>query len=76
MIVSRLSAYRRKNRTKRAVWEFDKLSRTLKLSDFIESPVLRHKALLSVQQVGAITASYRPDSSFVATAPDRSRARD
>ena len=41
MIVGKLSAYRRKNRTKRALWEFDSIIRTLCLLDYIDSPVLR-----------------------------------
>jgi len=41
VIVGKLSAYRRKNRTKRALWEFDSIIRTLYLLDYIDSPVLR-----------------------------------
>lgn len=41
VIVGELSAYRRKNRTKRALWEFDGIIRTLYLLDYIDSPVLR-----------------------------------
>jgi len=41
VIVGKLSAYRRKNRTKRALWEFDNLIRSLYLLDYIDSPVLR-----------------------------------
>ncbi len=41
VIVGKLSAYRRKNRTKRALWEFDGIIRTLYLLDYIDSPVLR-----------------------------------
>jgi hypothetical protein len=33
VIVSKLSAYRRKNRTKRALWEFDNIIRSLYLLD-------------------------------------------
>lgn len=42
VIVAKLSAYRRKNRTKRALWEFDNIIRSLYLLDYIDSPVLRH----------------------------------
>ena len=42
MIVGKLSAYRRKNRTERALWEFDNIIRSLYLLDYIDSPVLRH----------------------------------
>jgi TnpA family transposase len=41
VIVGKLSAYRRKNRTKRALWELDSIIRTLYLLDYIDSPVLR-----------------------------------
>ncbi len=41
VIVAKLSAYRRKNRTKRALWEFDHIIRSLYLLDYIDSPVLR-----------------------------------
>jgi len=41
VIVGKLSAYRRKNRTKRALWEFDSIIRTLYQLDYIDSPVLR-----------------------------------
>jgi TnpA family transposase len=41
VIVAKLSAYRRKNRTKRALWEFDNIIRSLYLLDYIDSPVLR-----------------------------------
>jgi len=41
VIVGKLSAYRRKNRTKRALWELDGIIRTLYLLDCIDSPVLR-----------------------------------
>lgn len=41
VIVGKLSAYRRKNRTKRALWELDSIVRTLYLLDYIDLPVLR-----------------------------------
>jgi TnpA family transposase len=41
VIVGKLSAYRRKNRTKRALWEFDNIIRSLYLLDYIDSPILR-----------------------------------
>ena len=43
VIVEKLSAYRRKNRTKRALWELDSIIRTLYLLNYIDSPVLRRK---------------------------------
>ena len=41
MIISKLSAYRRKNRTKQALWEFDNIIKSLYLLDYADSPVLR-----------------------------------
>jgi TnpA family transposase len=41
VIVGKLSAQRRKNRTQRALWEFDSIIRILYLLDYIDSPVLR-----------------------------------
>ncbi|MGH2536125.1 MAG: Tn3 family transposase [Candidatus Promineifilaceae bacterium] len=41
IIVGKLSAYARKNRTKRALWEYDNIMRSLYLLDFIDSPALR-----------------------------------
>lgn len=48
VIVSKLSTYRRQNRTKQALWEFDHIIRSLYLLDYVDSPVLRrnvHRAL-------------------------------
>ena len=41
IIVGKLSAYARKNRTKRALWEYDNIIRSLYLLDYIDSPPLR-----------------------------------
>lgn len=41
IIVSKLSAYPRRNRTKRALWEFDNIIRSLYLLDYVDSPALR-----------------------------------
>jgi TnpA family transposase len=48
VIVSKLSTYRRQNRTKKALWEFDNIIKSLYLLDYVDSPILRrnvHKAL-------------------------------
>jgi TnpA family transposase len=48
VIVSKLSTYRRQNRAKQALWEFDRIIQSLYLLDYIDSPILRwnvHKAL-------------------------------
>jgi TnpA family transposase len=41
VIISKLSAHQRTNRTKRALWEFDNLIKSLYLLDYIDSPGLR-----------------------------------
>jgi len=41
VIVGKLSAYRHKNRTKRALWELDNIVRSLYSLDYIGSPMLR-----------------------------------
>ena len=48
IITGKLSAYARKNRTKRALWEYDNIIKSLYLLDYIDSPPLRqhvHTAL-------------------------------
>ena len=37
MIVSKLSTYRRQNRTKKALWEFDNIIKSLHLLDYVDS---------------------------------------
>ena len=44
IIVSKLSAYARKNKTRRALWEYDAIIRSLYLLDYIDSPPLRRNA--------------------------------
>jgi TnpA family transposase len=41
IIVRKLSAYARKNKTRRALWEYDNILRSLYLLDYIDSPPLR-----------------------------------
>src|SRR6266498_2485505 len=41
IIVGKLSAYPRKNKTRRALWEYDNIMRSLYLLDYIDSPHLR-----------------------------------
>ena len=41
IIVRKLSAYARKNKTRRALWEYDHILRSLYLLDYIDSPSLR-----------------------------------
>jgi len=48
IIVGKLSNYARKNKTKRALWEYDNIIKSLYLLDYIDSPPLRsnvHRAL-------------------------------
>lgn len=41
IIVGKLSAYARKNKTKRALWEYDNIIKSLYFLDYIDSPPLR-----------------------------------
>jgi TnpA family transposase len=41
IIVSKLSNYARKNKTKRPLWEYDNIIKSLYLLDYIDSPPLR-----------------------------------
>ena len=41
IIVGKLSAYPRKNKTRRALWEYDNIIRSLYLLDYIDLPPLR-----------------------------------
>lgn len=53
IIVAKLSAYQRTNRTnrtKRALWEFDNLIRSLYLLDYIDSPALRRNVQRAVNR--------------------------
>lgn len=42
IIVGKLSAYERKNKTRRALWVYDNIIRSVYLLDFIDSSHLRH----------------------------------
>jgi TnpA family transposase len=41
IIVSKLNAYARKNKTRRALWEYDNIIQSLYLLDYVDSPPLR-----------------------------------
>jgi TnpA family transposase len=43
IIVSKLSAYARKNKTRRALWEYDNVIRSLYLLEYLDSPPLRQQ---------------------------------
>ena len=62
VIVGKLSAYRRKNRTKRALWEFDNLIRSLYLLDYIDSPVLRRNVQRALNRGESYHQLRRPPS--------------
>lgn len=42
IIVGKLSSYKRKNRTRQTLWEYDNIIRSLYLLDYIDSLSLRH----------------------------------
>lgn len=41
IIVGKLNAFARKNKTRQALWEYDNIIRSLDLRDFVDSPALR-----------------------------------
>jgi len=41
IIVGKLSAYQRKNKTRRALWEYDNIIKSLYLMDYVDKPALR-----------------------------------
>ena len=49
IIVGKLSAYARKNKTRRALWEYDNIIRSLYLLDYIDSPPLRQQCPAGAQ---------------------------
>ena len=49
-IVSKLSAYARNNRTKRALWEYDNLIQSLYLLNYIDSASLRQNVQRAVNR--------------------------
>jgi TnpA family transposase len=50
IIVGKLSAYARKNKTRRALWEYDHIIRSLYLLDYIDSPPLRQHVQRAVNR--------------------------
>lgn len=50
IIVGKLSSYPRKNRTKRALWEFDNIIKSIYLLDYINSPVLRRNVQVALNR--------------------------
>lgn len=51
IIVGKLSAYARKNRTRQALWEYDHILRSLYLLEFIDSPPLRQNVQRALNRV-------------------------
>jgi TnpA family transposase len=51
IIVSKLSAFARKNKTRRALWEYDNMLRSLYLLDYIDSPPLRQNVQRALNRV-------------------------
>jgi len=50
IVISKLSSYARKNRTKRALWEYDNIIRSLYLLDYIDSLSLRRNVQRALNQ--------------------------
>jgi TnpA family transposase len=51
IIVGKLSAYARKNRTRRALWEYDNIIRSLYLLEYIDSPPLRRNVQRALTRI-------------------------
>ena len=51
IIVSKLSAFPRTNKTKRALWEYDSIIRSLYLLDYIDSPPLRQNVQHALNRI-------------------------
>lgn len=51
IIVSKLSAFPRTNKTKRALWEYDNIIRSLYLLDYIDSPPLRQNVQHALNRI-------------------------
>jgi TnpA family transposase len=51
IIVGKLSSYARKNKTKRALWEYDNIINSLYLLDYIDSPSLRRNVQRALNRV-------------------------
>ncbi len=58
IIVSKLSAYPRKNKTKRALWEYDNIIRSLYLLDYIDSPPLRQNVQRALNRALGAPENY------------------
>ena len=50
IIVGKLSAYARKNKARRALWEYDNIIKSLYLLDYIDSPPLRQNVLRALNR--------------------------
>ena len=50
VIVGKLSAHARKNKTRRALWEYDNIIKSLYLLDYIDSPPLRQNVLRALNR--------------------------
>ncbi len=51
IIVGKLSAYARKNKTRRTLWEYDNIIRSLYLLEYIDSPPLRRNAQRALTRI-------------------------
>ena len=79
IIVGKLSAYARKNRTKRALWEYDNIIRSLYLLDYIDSPPLAPQRATGIEpgrELPPATARRIVRQFRQATVQDGARATD
>jgi len=63
IIVGKLSAFARTNKTRRALWAYDNMLRSLYLLDYIDSPPLRQHVQRALNRGEGVTG--RPLSSTI-----------
>ncbi len=79
IIVGKVNAYARKNRTRRALWEYDNIISSLYLLEYIDSPPLRRnvqRALNRQRQLPPVTTSRGLRQLREATIQDRTETAD
>jgi len=50
-IIRKLSSYERKNRTKKALWEFDNIIKSLHILEFVDSPAMRKNVYRALNRI-------------------------
>ena len=50
IIIGKLSTYARQNKTRRALWEYDNIIKSLYFLDYVDSPPLRRNVLRAINR--------------------------